>query len=153
VYFDTNPGSKNASFLLPILQPCAYLFLVRRLPHIFILAAFLFSSGGQWYFLQGVAWVEMVRNFNQFYPLTQSVEMTLSGQFPCPLCKAIAQKKQDDNLKMVSGDKFKKAILCASFFLPLPPTESRSDLVDFRPPSSDLTDLTIAPPTPPPRLA
>ena len=72
---------------------------MRRLTHLVVLVAFIFSCGGQWVVLQGLAWANMVREYSEVVPLQQAVKMTLSGEYPCPLCKAIAEKKQPGILR------------------------------------------------------
>jgi hypothetical protein len=69
---------------------------MRRLAALLILIAFVFSTGGHWYVLQGVAWTKMVSEFSEYTPLAQAVKMALSGQYPCKMCKAIAEKKQQE---------------------------------------------------------
>lgn len=120
---------------------------------IFVLVAFLFSSGGHWYVLQGIAWVQMIHSFNQYYPLEESVSMTLSGKYPCAVCKAIAQQKQDENLRLVSLDKVKKL-----FVLDRPRETPFSQLNTFllfpaRPVVPKLISVDHEPTTPPPQFA
>jgi hypothetical protein len=123
---------------------------MRRLTHVIILAAFVFSLGGHWYILQGLAWANMIREYSQVVPFTQAVGMTLSGQYPCSICKAIAEHKSTDQQKAFTLDQNEK-----KFTLP-------ATLVMFRPAASpilypDLVSLlqlrSEAPPTPPPRPA
>jgi hypothetical protein len=69
---------------------------MRRLSALLILIAFVFSTGGHWYVLQGVAWTKMVSEFSEYTPLVQAVKMAVSGQYPCKMCKVIAEKKQQE---------------------------------------------------------
>lgn len=78
---------------------------MRRLAYLLVLAAFVFSSGGQWSLLQGLAWANMIREYAHAVPLAQAVQMTLSGEYPCPLCKAIAEKKNSEQQKALTLDK------------------------------------------------
>jgi hypothetical protein len=121
---------------------------MRRLTHVIVLAAFVFSLGGHWYLLQGLAWANMIREYSQAVPLSQAVGMTFSGQYPCSICKAIADHKSSDLQKAFTLDTTEKKF-------PLP-----TKLVMFRPAASpilypDLVSLlqlrSEAPPTPPPR--
>ncbi len=121
---------------------------MRRLTHFIVLAAFVFSLGGHWYVLQGIAWVNMVRDYSQIVPFTQAVSMTLSGQYPCPICKAIAEKKNSEQEKMLALDKYEKKF-CPPIAVALP-----------APPVADFAYATVTPsfrpwseppPTPPPR--
>ena len=121
---------------------------MRRLTHILILAAFVFSCGGQWYALQCVAWINMIHDYSQVVPVTEAVSMTFSGQYPCSICKAIAEKKQSENAKILAGEKVEK-----KFFPPLAFTVGSRAAVTFLYPSyrCALSSRTETPPTPPPR--
>ena len=123
---------------------------MRRLTHIIVLAAFVFSCGGQWYALQCVAWVKMLHDYSQMVPFTQAVSMTFSGEYPCPICKAIAEKKQGEDNKVLSLNKFdKKFFPPVAIELPRP----QLSLLQFPVYLSSLQVRAEAPPTPPPRLA
>jgi hypothetical protein len=123
---------------------------MRRLTHIIVLAAFVFSCGGQWYALQCVAWVKMLHDYSQMVPFTEAVGMTFSGQYPCPICKAIAEKKQSENDKLCSLEKVEK-----KFFPPVAVALARPDAVSFQYADYLGSFQTRAepPPTPPPRQA
>ena len=123
---------------------------MRRLTHIIVLAAFVFSCGGQWYVLQCVAWVKMLHDYSQMVPFTEAVTMTFSGQYPCEICKVIAEKKQSENDKICSLEKVEK-----KFLPPVAVALARPDATPFQYPSylSSLQVRSEPPPTPPPRLA
>jgi hypothetical protein len=123
---------------------------MRRLTHIIVLAAFVFSCGGQWYVLQCVAWVKMLHDYSRMVPFTEAVGMTFSGQYPCPICKAIAEKKQAENDKLCSLEKYGK-----KFFPPAAVAPVRPEGVPFQYPGcmSSLQTRAEPPPTPPPRQA
>jgi hypothetical protein len=126
--------------------------IMRRLTHLIVLAAFLFSCGGQWYLFQGIAWVKMIADNSQFVPFAEAVQMTFSGEYPCPICKAIAEKRaQTDKEQLVTLDKSQKKFLPSTFVsisAPLPrPFAYPSRRPDF------FQARAEAPPTPPPRLA
>jgi hypothetical protein len=123
---------------------------MRRLTHIIVLAAFVFSCGGQWYALQCVAWVKMLHDYSQMVPFTEAVGMTFSGKYPCEICKAIAEKKQAENDKIFSLEKYKKI-----FLLLVAVALARPDAVRFQHAGylSFLQTRAEPPPTPPPRLA
>ena len=124
---------------------------MRRLTLFVVLVAFTFSCGGQWPVLQCVAWANMIRENSEMVPLSQAVEMTFSGQYPCELCKAIAEKKQEENTKFATAFKHEKKVL--------PPgveVKTRSASVTpqvFVTPHSLFQTRSEAPPTPPPRFA
>jgi len=122
---------------------------MRRLTHIIVLAAFVFSCGGQWYILQCVAWVKMMHDYAQVVPFTEAVSMTFSGKYPCEICKAIAEKKQAENSKVFLLEKYKMAFLLLAAL-----TLARRNAVPFQHPGrlSSLQTRAESPPTPPPRL-
>jgi hypothetical protein len=124
---------------------------MRRLTLLAVLVAFVFSCGGQWYVLQGIAWVNMIREYSQMVPFSQAVEMTLSGQYPCSICKAIAEKQRDENAKMASLDKLEKKALSPGFAWRQP--ERPADIFHFAAHSQFLVTRSDAPPVPPPRCA
>jgi hypothetical protein len=122
---------------------------MRRLTHLIVLAAFVFSCGGQWYVLQGIAWIKMIHDYSQAVPVAEAVSMTFSGQYPCVICKAIAEKKQAASDKLCSIEKYEK-----KFFAPVTATLSRpgaTPIFHFVRPSF-LEARDEPPPTPPPRL-
>ncbi|HEY0256657.1 MAG TPA: hypothetical protein VGC39_04365 [Candidatus Methylacidiphilales bacterium] len=121
-----------------------------RLTHLIVLAAFILSCGGQWYLLQGVAWIKMIHDYSQMVPLGEAVSMTFSGQYPCALCKAIAEKQAAENDQLLTIEKFKKQqIATASIAVP-PRNVATFSYPDFGP---SLRFRSEPPPTPPPRLA
>jgi len=126
------------------------LFLMRRLTHIIVLAAFVFSCGGQWYVLQGVAWVKMLHDYAQMVPFTEAVAMTFSGQYPCEICKAIAEKKQSENDKICSLEKVEKKFFPPVAIAPAQPLVASFQYADYL---SSLQTRSEPPPTPPPRQA
>jgi hypothetical protein len=123
---------------------------VRRLTHLIVLVAFIFSCGGQWAVFQGIAWANMIRDYSQMVPLTQAVQMTFSGKYPCAICKAIAERKSSEQQKMLTLEKFDKKFL--------PPITARSINLDCSPmvywdtPDS-LQFRNDSPAVPPPRSA
>jgi hypothetical protein len=121
---------------------------MRRLVHLVVLGAFVFSCGGHWYVLQAVAWANMIREYSQVVPVSQAVSMTLSGQYPCAMCHLLAEK-ENQHSQMVALEKVEKF---------LPPREGAmlkivSASMEYAEFSRPLFGRTEAPPTPPPRLA
>jgi len=123
---------------------------MRRLTHLIVLAAFVFSCGGQWYALQCVAWVKMLDDYSQMVPFTEAVSMTFSGHYPCAICKALAEKKQADNEKICSLGKYDK-----KYFPPLAVAVPAPVGIALEHPAyfAFLPGRSEPPPTPPPRLA
>lgn len=124
---------------------------MRRCAVVLVLVAFIFSSGGEWSVLQCVAWANMIREYSQAAPLSDAVQMTFSGEHPCPLCKAIAAKKQRENSKTVALVKVDKPVATLGFALRT--REATAALGYYGLPDSFLRFRAEAPPVPPPRLA
>ncbi|MDX6766157.1 MAG: hypothetical protein SFU85_05160 [Candidatus Methylacidiphilales bacterium] len=117
-----------------------------------LLTAFVLSCGGHWVVLQGVAWVNMVREYSEHVPVARAIEMTLSGKFPCKMCQAIAEKKQQEKEKSDHGKlpDLKKDFLLATapvVVRPAPSPWTYPVIEEYAPLVSG------TPPTPPPRLA
>ena len=123
---------------------------MKRLTHLLVLAAFLFSCGGQWYALQGIAWVKMIHDYSQSVPLAEAVGMTFSGDFPCAICKAISEKKQSENNKICSLEKYEKKFFPPEAASMVEPAVSGWEYPAF---SEHLLTRAEPPPTPPPRTA
>ena len=116
-----------------------------------VLVAFIFSCGGQWPLLQGLAWANMIREYSEVVPFTQAVQMTLSGKYPCAMCKAIVEKKNSENTKVAALFQHEKQILAAGVQV-----VKRSAPVSaqaFAARNLFLQVRSEAPPVPPPRFA
>jgi hypothetical protein len=124
---------------------------MRRFTLLVVLVAFSFSCGAQWPVLQGVAWVNMVREYSEMVPFSQAVQMTLSGQYPCNLCKAIAQKKQEQNAKLALAGTHEKKITSPASTVVASSADSSPQIFAVR--ESSLHTRSETPPTPPPRPA
>jgi hypothetical protein len=122
---------------------------MRRLTHFLVLAAFVFSCGGQWYVLQGIAWIKMIHDYSEAVPFTTAVGMTFSGDYPCAICKAIADKKQSQDDKICSIEKFEKKLMPSMAVALLPPAPTSFSYVALE---DSFSARTEPPPTPPPRL-
>jgi hypothetical protein len=122
---------------------------MRRLTHLIVLVAFVFSCGGQWAAFQCIAWANMIHDYSQVVPLEQAVRMTFSGQYPCEICKAITEKKSSDEQKSLALDKYQK-----KFFPPLAIDAIAPDFIAFT--YAEYSKLLFfrveTPPAPPPRL-
>jgi hypothetical protein len=124
---------------------------MRRCAVFVVLVAFLFSCGGQWAVLQCVAWGNMIREYSQVVPLGEAVHMTFSGQYPCALCKAIAEKKKSDHDSRVALLKMDKPIVAPAFSLR--PRQVTGAATFYGSRASFLRSRAEVPPTPPPRFA
>ena len=123
---------------------------MRRLTQLLVLAAFMFSCGGHWCVLQGVAWIGMIHQYSQVVPLAEAVRMTFSGKYPCALCKAIAEKKESERLRLCAMEKYEKKffplVSVPETGLVVAPIQYPDFLISFQ-------IRTEPPPTPPPRFA
>ena len=124
---------------------------MRRVTLLVVLGAFIFSCGGQWAVLQGVAWANMIREYSEMVPLSQAVQMTFSGQYPCAICKAIAEKKVQDNAKIAALFKYEKQFLPPGVEVATPRLASSPQTFVVR--EAFLRTRSDVPPTPPPRFA
>lgn len=101
--------------------------------------------------LQCVAWANMIREYSEMVPVTQAIEMTFSGQYPCALCKAIADKKESDNAKVATLFQHEKKQVSSPLLAGARPvTISPQDFVVW---SQFFQTRSEAPPDPPPRFA
>jgi len=124
---------------------------VRRLTLLVVLVAFTFSCGGQWPVIQCFAWANMIREYSEMVPLAQAVQMTFSGQYPCAMCKAIAEKKQSEDTKIATFAKHQKQSCPAALVVEDPMTTVSGQ--NFRLAEQFFRTRSDSPPTPPPRLA
>jgi hypothetical protein len=124
---------------------------MRRCAILLVLVAFIFSSGGEWAMLQCIAWGNMIREYSGMVPLAQAVEMTFSGEYPCALCKVIAEKKQSENSKLAVLIKPEKLISTLVFSY-LPRVAMLAPQIYFEQ-EIFLQTRSDVPPTPPPRVA
>src|ERR1700683_2904296 len=122
---------------------------MRRLTLCVVFAAFAFSCGGQWYVLQCVAWVNMLHDYSQMVPFPRAVQMTFSGEYPCPICKAIAEKKQGEKEKALVIEKDKKMFLAGEASLARPVFPGTAD--EYAALRQYLVAWSETPPVPPPR--
>jgi hypothetical protein len=64
-------------------HPCKAVFLLC------LLTGFLL----QWELSQGLAWIQMIREYSQESSLATAVEDTFSGQKPCSMCVSLTREK------------------------------------------------------------
>ncbi|HEX4140888.1 MAG TPA: hypothetical protein VHY09_11110 [Candidatus Methylacidiphilales bacterium] len=123
---------------------------MRRLTHWIILVAFIFSCGGQWAAFQVIAWGNMIREYSEMVPLAQAVQMTFSGQYPCAICKAIAERKSTEQQKEIVFAKYDKKYPLPVVVALAPP---RIGDIVYLEPAFVFSSRVETPPTPPPRDA
>ena len=124
---------------------------MRRVTFLVVLVAFIFSCGGQWVVMQGVAWVNMIREYSGMVPFSQAVQMTFSGQYPCAICKAIAEKKEQDNAKLAFLFKQETKMISPGLEVLAPRFASSPQTFLVR--KAFFQTRSDVPPTPPPRFA
>ena len=117
------------------------------------LAAAFFLAGGQWIALQAFAWSRMMVVYSRQGTLTEALVKTFDGRHPCKLCRAVqdAQKPRPDNTpEEKTGRVFEMLGVIHRATAPPMPTRSCA-----RPVAADdfCCDLSIPPPTPPPKPA
>lgn len=76
--------------------------MFRRLGTLFAALALFTVAGGHWAVLQSVAWAQMLRAYSANASLTAAVEKTFSGEYPCGMCRKIAEAKKDETRKLPS---------------------------------------------------
>ena len=67
-----------------------------RLGKFFIVLSLATSIGAHWALLQTVAWTAMFVDNLRTHSLSESVERSFDGKYPCALCKAIAAGKKSE---------------------------------------------------------
>ena len=68
-----------------------------------LLAAWVCANGMVWNVVQVVAWARMFQQFSQVMPAARALQVTFSGEAPCPLCK-LSQTAQDNERKQLPPD-------------------------------------------------
>jgi len=65
-----------------------------------ICVAMFVLVGGHWAMLQAIAWSQMVVSYSQDAgSLSTGIQKTFSGEYPCAMCKKIAEEKQKEQQK------------------------------------------------------
>lgn len=119
-----------------------------RLGKLMVVFALSATLGLHWALLRSVAWTMMLANNLATHSISESVERTFDGKYPCPICKAIAAAKKSER---------KSAFTVQLQKLEFPPVKGNPIL--FAPSDFQLLpqanffagSLTQKPPTPPPR--
>jgi hypothetical protein len=124
--------------------------VLKQVKNTAVVVALIFSIGLHWPLLQSVAWVNMIATFSKEIGLERAVAKTLSGKYPCKLCKFVKEAEKADKKKSAS-DSLKKfdlfAVASATLFIESEPS-SRPQTLDL------LAALrAYAPLSPPPDMA
>ena len=125
-----------------------YVDMFSRAGRVLSVVALAYLVGGHWAILQGIAWAGMVSQYSQHQDLGTALVQTFDGKHPCPLCLAIAKKRQTEDRRVVQSVVGKLlAVLLESAWTALQPGKSFVYFeVDYRP-----EGRRTAPPIPPPR--
>jgi hypothetical protein len=67
-----------------------------RFGKIFVIVALIATTGAHWAALQSVAWTTMLADNLRTHSLSESVARTFDGNYPCPICRAIAAARQSE---------------------------------------------------------
>jgi hypothetical protein len=122
--------------------------VVTRLSKFCLVLTLVTITGTNWALLQTVAWTSMLADNLCTRSLAESVTRTFDGDYPCPLCRAIAEAKKSEK---------KTAVLASSQKMEFPPLTEGLILVQ---PSHSFLSIQInssaglprhKPPFPPPR--
>jgi hypothetical protein len=124
--------------------------VLSRLRKWLVVVALVFVIGAHWAILQSAAWMGMIYNYSDRSTVSEAIEKTFSGQFPCRLCKFVregkAAEKKQEVVKIEAKLDFTFSPGVAWLF---PPRPDRLFLItDFSSPAR-----FDAPLTPPPRAA
>jgi hypothetical protein len=74
-----------------------------RAGRILSVVALAYLVGGHWAILQSIAWVGMVSQYSQHQDIGTALVQTFDGKHPCPLCLAIAKKRQTENRQVAQN--------------------------------------------------
>ncbi len=119
-----------------------------RFSKIFVIVALIATTGAHWAALQSVAWTTMLADNLRTHSLSESMARTFDGQYPCPICRAIAAARQSEKKNEFTAQTQK---------LEFPPVKENFVLIapshfQLLPVANAFAEsLSQPPPTPPPR--
>ena len=104
--------------------------------------------GAHWERLQTVAWTTMLADNLRTHSLSESVSRTFDGNYPCPICRAIAAAKQSEKKSEFTAQTQKLDFTPAQEnFVPIAPSHFQ-----LLPVANAFAESLSQPPrTPPPR--
>jgi hypothetical protein len=77
--------------------------MLRRLQNFLVLLAWLLATGCQWDLVQTFAWGRMTVANAQTMPLTAAITRTFTPDNMCPVCRAVATAKQQQEQSHNAG--------------------------------------------------
>jgi ssDNA-binding Zn-finger/Zn-ribbon topoisomerase 1 len=119
-----------------------------RFGKIFVIVALITTTGAHWAALQSVAWTTMLADNLRTHSLSESVSRTFDGNYPCPICRAIAAAKQSEKKSEFTAQMQKLEFTTAQEnFAPIAPSHFQ-----LLPVANAFAESLSQPPlTPPPR--
>jgi len=66
-----------------------------KLPSTLLFIRCLLVAAGPLNFMQMIAWGNMIHDYSQDSSLAEAANMTFSGEYPCEMCRRIAQAKAE----------------------------------------------------------
>jgi hypothetical protein len=119
--------------------------MFRRLGTALVCLAMFSIAGGHWAVLQTVAWAGMLQDYSRNDGLVLAAQKTFSGQYPCAMCKRIAEKQSGEQKTPLvksetKADKLIAHHAAATLFPPSPdyllaiPAALPPDALSFEPP-------------------
>ncbi|HEY8901690.1 MAG TPA: hypothetical protein VIM61_14860 [Chthoniobacterales bacterium] len=97
--------------------------MFRRLGILLAALALFTVAGGHWAVLQSVAWAQMLRTYSQDATVSAAIAKTFSGQYPCGLCRKIAEAKKTEEQKapeFIAAKKSPEFLAARRSMLPAP---------------------------------
>ncbi len=84
-------------------------------------------AGGHWAVLQSVAWAQMLRDYSREASVSVAITKTFSGEYPCGMCRKIAEAKKSEERKTpaLAEKKSSEFLAVRSDALPRPVVTSR----------------------------
>jgi hypothetical protein len=74
-----------------------------RAGRVLSVVALAYLVGGHWAVLQSIAWLGMVSQYSQHEDIGTALVQTFDGKHPCPLCLAIAKKRQTEDRQVAQN--------------------------------------------------
>ena len=122
----------------------------RTLQQWLIVTSLILAIGGHWAILQSVAWVGMVVNYSESFPIQEALVKTFDGKHPCKICKVVREgKKSEQRQSLLKVETKLDFWLARRPVLLYPPTAFNV----FTREVAIAQIRTESPPTPPPRAA
>jgi len=122
----------------------------KKVAQVLVVFSLVCAIGGNWAFLQSVAWLGMLMNYSHDTTLVEALQKTFDGRHPCKLCKVVQDGKKSESERALLKVETKLDLLLVRAASWLNPPPSLRVL-----PGSILVPQvrSESPPTPPPPLA